>query len=243
MQLFTLNSNHLSNVVWGTLADYYAPELSSTREIISEMYAHTEAIRDQMERPTGTVFLNSAIALYCLTRWVKPRVVFEIGTFVGNSALSIGKAMEVNGVGGEIHTCDGTNTFKVPTELTQTSITGYPTTKSTDALEAVASAGKKVDLFHLDGRLMKRDCELIAALSHESTVFALDDFEGVEKGVMNMMALMSRKPWNQTHIQVAPPSAEVLRRFSEEGNACETALLIPEALFRFHRTNFAAPVF
>ena len=243
MPTFAIQPDHLADALWGRMADLHAQELDSVRSILSELFAHTELLRDEMEYPTGTVWFNSAIALYLLSRWAKPKVVFEVGTFVGNSCLSMAKAMEVNGQGGEIHTCDGSNSFKVPTELTTIQIKGYPKKLSTDALQAVKEQGKKVDLFHIDGRLLEDDYALIQELSHDETIIAIDDFEGIEKGVMNLMGFMSRAPWAAAHAHIAPPSGKTLAKIDPNADRCLTALLVPRNTFAFHATRFEKPVF
>jgi hypothetical protein len=48
-----------------------------------------------------------------------------------------------------------------------------------------------VDLIYLDGRLSQQDVEPLNKIIHEKTVFVMDDFEGVEKGVVNAMMLES----------------------------------------------------
>jgi hypothetical protein len=53
----------------------------------------------------------------------------------------------------------------------------------------LADKGVKVDLIYLDGRLSQDDFEPLTKIAHEKTVFVLDDFEGIEKGVNNAMML------------------------------------------------------
>jgi hypothetical protein len=42
---------------------------------------------------------------------------------------------------------------------------------------------------YLDGRLQQSDLELFHKIVHDQTVFVFDDFEGIEKGVVNAMRL------------------------------------------------------
>jgi hypothetical protein len=55
----------------------------------------------------------------------------------------------------------------------------------------MAEKNAKVDLVYLDGRLSQQDVEPLNKIIHEKTVFVMDDFEGVEKGVVNAMMLES----------------------------------------------------
>ena len=55
--------------------------------------------------------------------------------------------------------------------------------------EFLASKGAKLDMLHLDGRLMKEDLSLLAKLLKPDTLIALDPSEGDEKGHMNLRIL------------------------------------------------------
>jgi hypothetical protein len=48
-----------------------------------------------------------------------------------------------------------------------------------------------VDLMYLDGRLQREDLELFHKIIHDQTIFVFDDFEGLEKGVVNAMMVES----------------------------------------------------
>ena len=47
--------------------------------------------------------------------------------------------------------------------------------------QALAAQGAKLDMLHLDGRLMGDDLKLLAQLLKDDTLIALDDCEGDEK--------------------------------------------------------------
>jgi hypothetical protein len=75
-------------------------------------------------------------------------------------------------------------------------------TSSTDMMSALVGQ-TQVDLFFLDGRLQQDDIRLIAGLRHDRSVFLIDDFEGVEKGVDNALKLRATF---QDLILLAPPA-------------------------------------
>ena len=62
-------------------------------------------------------------------------------------------------------------------------------TLSTEALKKVSEKEDSVDLFFFDGSLQDSDLKYIAQLSGENTILVVDDFEGIEKGVINCMLL------------------------------------------------------
>ena len=62
---------------------------------------------------------------------------------------------------------------------------------SHEMFKELADKGVKIDLVYLDGRLGQQDVEPLNKIIHERTVFVMDDFECVEKGVANAMMLES----------------------------------------------------
>jgi hypothetical protein len=42
---------------------------------------------------------------------------------------------------------------------------------------------------YLDGRIQDEDLQYFPQITHDQTVFVFDDFEGIEKGVVNAMML------------------------------------------------------
>lgn len=128
---------------------------------------------------TGTVPAETAILLRLLCDWFQPRVVAEVGTFIGTSTLALR-------AGEALHTCDRDNDCLAP----QGNVRPYPRTPSTAMLQALVDQGATVDLFFFDGRIVREDVALIRRLSHPRTVYAFDDYVGKEKGVMNVGRLI-----------------------------------------------------
>ena len=60
--------------------------------------------------------------------------------------------------------------------------------------EHLVARGVKADLFFLDGRLQDGDLNLLPSMTHTKTVFVLDDFEGLEKGIINGIKLRDIYP-------------------------------------------------
>lgn len=58
-----------------------------------------------------------------------------------------------------------------------------------DSTDFLKSLKEQPDLFFIDARLHARDFNLVKDLSREDTVYVLDDFEGIEKGVANAFGL------------------------------------------------------
>jgi hypothetical protein len=58
----------------------------------------------------------------------------------------------------------------------------------------IAKLNKKVDLIFVDGRISEKDVSYIKQIASPECVFLIDDFEGVEKGVVNAMILRNNFP-------------------------------------------------
>lgn len=149
-----------------------------------------EARRPLAKYNTGTISEAACLYLRALTEKVKPAVAVEIGTFIGSSAMAI-KA-------GHLYTCDKSNDCLPSSKR----ITTFGYTRSTKMLKALVARGVKADFFFVDGRIQDADEGLIMALSTPLTVYAFDDYEGLEKGVLNVDRL---RPLLPTHQLIQPP--------------------------------------
>jgi predicted O-methyltransferase YrrM len=226
----SLSTHEVSKIVWKRLFGELALELTSATAGLLAAYERLEADRAAMTYKTGSIAPSSGIALYALTRKISPRTTFEVGTFIGRSATAMLMAMDQGGHADALfYTCDLSNDFVMDTRDFKTQVRAMPRTGSTDALRAAVAAGRPVDLFHFDGRLQHQDFESVNALSHERTVFALDDFEGIEKGVVNAL-LLKQSPRFAGYFLIEPPGPEVLAPLGFTGR-CLTALLVPTSVF------------
>jgi predicted O-methyltransferase YrrM len=193
-----VNRKRLSRAIWDTLfADL--PDLPW--HVIEDLEKLDPA------RRTGSTNHASLIALWAVIRHFRPKVVAEIGTYIGKSTFVLARE------GADVHTCDMTHDFKLP--LT-TSITQYHSSST----EMLAKLDGNIDLLHLDGRLQPDDKPHLERLFTPDTVITLDDFEGIEKGVWNAMQIdLSQR------ILVYPPERELTERYAV-GDAT-TAIILP----------------
>jgi predicted O-methyltransferase YrrM len=196
--MLNVNRKRLSRAIWDTLfADL--PDLPW--HVIEDLEKLDPA------RRTGSTNHASLIALWAVIRHFRPKVVAEIGTYIGKSTFVLARE------GADVHTCDMTHDFKLP--LT-TSITQYHSSST----EMLAKLDGNIDLLHLDGRLQPDDKPHLERLFTPETVITLDDFEGIEKGVWNAMQIdLSQR------ILVYPPERELTERYAV-GDAT-TAIILP----------------
>ena len=227
---FRLNPTAVSDIVW---RDVLGDLDLDRHEVAAKLTAHwreCEATRARMAYNTGSISPSTGLALYALAARLEPRVIFEIGTFIGKSAVAIALGTESAGIADAVlHTCDGSNDFHLKHSGT-TRMVGYPRKTSTQALGELPP-GLAVDLFHFDGRVADADLPLIGKLMKPTSVIALDDFEGFEKGVANL-SLLRAQPFLRSHILAYPPDRKLLAEFGMHSR-CLTAVLLPAGMFGF----------
>jgi hypothetical protein len=120
-----------------------------------------------------------------------------------------------------VHTCDSSNDIKLPFKVNQ-----YPMKTSGEMFEEMMKQKIRADFIFLDGRLPPRDARLIGELAHANTVVALDDFEGVEKGVANAQLFTY-----QGAVLVYPAEKELLEKHGIPDEA-NLALILPHTVIQ-----------
>lgn len=159
---------------------------------VREICEAAEQRRSKARYNTGTISLAAAVYLRAWCQRVLPKVAVEIGTFIGTSTFAIQAET--------IYTCDKDNDCVESTER----IVCHPFHTSTDMLGALVVRCALVDFFFFDGRIQMEDLPLIVALSRKRTVYAFDDYEGGEKGVVNVRRLNPQIPH---HRLIRPPKS------------------------------------
>jgi len=204
--MVNLNRKRTSRIIWETLLENV---VSHPKAPWVEQLNMLDALR-ATAKPTGSVSFATFWCLYAVVQAYKPKRVAEVGTYIGKSTLAL-----VSG-GAEVHTCDYSNDVKLPFKVNQ-----YPMTSSTDMFAKLQPA---IDLLFLDGRLEPDDLKHIGRLLHAQSIVALDDFEGIEKGVANAMKFTYHGA-----MLVYPPEREVLERHGIPDEST-LALILPHGL-------------
>lgn len=231
MTTIDLSARDLAEVVWRRWALEFSWDVPARLRLLADLGAKLEADTARMAAPAGSVSFGTAVGLYLLARKFARATVFEVGTYIGRSTAALALGMADAGVaGGRVYTCDVSNDFVMDTGPYRVEIVPAPRTGSTAALQRVVSDRRTVDLFHLDGRVAPADCALMAQLAHAGTIIALDDFEGVEKGVINAVQLKQTAAF-AGHALIHPPPQAVLGALGVASGS-NTALLVPPGLFR-----------
>ena len=185
---------------------------------------------------SGSIGLGSAVSLFLASHRKAPRLVAEVGTYIGNSAAAIGCGAGMSKQSVQLITCDMHPCTQQPFKglsLPEGSKAQVVQGSSTQMFEFLASKGARLDMLHLDGRLMKDDLQLLSQLLQPDTLIALDDCEGDEKGHMNL-DLLRRAGLIQNHAFVEPFPRELFRRWGLETRSF-TGFLLPQSAISFTR--------
>jgi hypothetical protein len=181
VNIIQIGRKRLSEIVWSIIDE----------EVVDLPWADIEKIivaqnqlRYRADYNTGSVPMSDAEELFRIVRFFKPDAIAEVGTFIGVSTMTMNLACHRMV---DIYTCDVSNDIN----LDVPNIFQYPKKPSHEMFSDMAEKNAKVDLVYLDGRLSQQDVEPLNKIIHEKTVFVMDDFEGVEKGVVNAMMLES----------------------------------------------------
>jgi hypothetical protein len=180
--------------------------------------------------------LGSALTLFLAAHKRSPRLIAEVGTYIGNSAASMALGAGLSGQAVQLITCDLHPCTQTPLDglsLPQGSGAHVVQGSSTQMFQALAAKQAKLDMLHLDGRLMPEDLKLLAQLLKDDTLIALDDCEGDEKGHMNL-DLLRRAGLLKQHVYVEPFPQELFRAWNLETRSV-TGLLLPIKLISFTR--------
>lgn len=164
-------------------ARIYSQAIWDTIKYRTKEYRDCYHFETQMEYP-ATINEYSANMLRRVAFYFQPRVVAEIGTYIGRSTMALAQGMGH----GEIHTCDTGPQLLSEKRWKEEVLTGvflhqYHATSTV----MFGQLTKPVDLFFFDGRIQEADLPLIANLSVPECVYLFDDFEGIEKGVANAL--------------------------------------------------------
>lgn len=177
-----IGRKRLSEIVWNIIDERVS---DYPYEVIEKIIEDQQVLRQDADYKTGSVPYDDAVELYKITKFFQPKVIAEVGTFIGVSTRTMREAVSH----ATIYTCDHSNNIDISPK--DTKLFRYPMRASQEMFADLAEKEIKVDLVYLDGRLSQPDFEPLAKIVHTDTVFVLDDFEGVEKGVVNALMLES----------------------------------------------------
>lgn len=227
MRSININPSDLSHIFWKKILDH---SFLKQNTIIDNFFLKIDGLdnlRKNSDYNTGSITSTTAWLLYALTFYFQPKLILEVGSFIGKSTFSMALAAENYDENGdvEIHCCDHSNEIIFP-QISKTKIFQYHKTSSTDMMKII-DRDKIFNFIHLDGRLQNNDYDLMMSRLDENSIFIFDDFEGGEKGVANFLNLLTNKivSWN-SYCLVYPINYRISQKYKliEPSN---TAILLP----------------
>ena len=191
-----INRSHLTAAFWSAVLEGSAFTLHTIISELQDQHRLLEAGRRRADVNTGSVSFASGVCIAAAAAYFQPRLVCEVGTFLGRSAFSLLRGAASAGANPPaIHTCDFSNDIPLQFEGSER-VTRYPRKSSTEMFASLVADSLIPDLYFIDGRLGTADAELLQKLQAEKALIFLDDFVGVEKGVSNAMLIQQAFPEN-----------------------------------------------
>ncbi len=215
MNIININPSDLSNIFWKKILDN---SFMKSRTIQSEFFKKIDSLdslRSQSSYNTGSISSTTAWQLFSVVLFFKPKKIIEVGSFIGKSTFSMALSADNYLAEGNCHIycCDYSNEIHFP-NMTKTKIMQFHKTSSTEMLRQLEGKGI-FDFIHLDGRLENADCDILQKQINEDTLFMLDDFEGNEKGVVNLFTLLNQNLISRnTHCVIYPIENQVSKNYN-----------------------------
>jgi len=228
MTPITINRTALSRALWDRIletTELYRYEQRSLFALLTDL----DPLREQADYKTGSISAATTHVLWATARYFRPNLIAEVGTYIGRSAMALGYGAGMDN-SALVLTCDASNDMEIP-PAPNAQLRQYRKQTSTAMFRDMIERKERADLMHLDGRLSETDLGLLVEVTHDDTVFLLDDFEGTEKGVHN--AIHITNALGMAYFVLAyPPTPDQLARFDFSGT-CNTAMLLPRKLLGF----------
>lgn len=215
MRAININPTDLSIIFWKKILDNSFFKKNTIQKDFFKKIDSLEELRLQSSYNTGSISSTTSWLLFSITLFFKPKIICEVGSFIGKSTFSMAFAADVysNEHNCLIYCCDYSNEINFP-NITSTEIKQFHKKSSTEMFKKLDS-DQNIDLLHLDGRLQNEDFDLLKKKISEKTIIILDDFEGNEKGVVNLNALLnSNLISRQSHCLIYPIQEETKKNYS-----------------------------
>ena len=225
--MIRLSISRLSKLFWEIIFESSDYSDEANFKVFKDMSLDLENLRIKAKYDTGSISISQAYLLYLVVKFFRPVRVIEVGTFIGRSTFAMAQAMDTYCEVGEIYTCDISNDIKLPWSGCS-KIFQFPMQSS---LSMFQQLNGEFDFIFLDGRVVDEDLINLDRLITRETIIALDDFEGIEKGVVNLIFL--RKLKKLSNHQILYPASEFMMKDNRFKGKSSLALLVPRDLIQF----------
>lgn len=137
---------------------------------LQQWWEIAETRRSKASFNTGSISIETGLLLRSVCAWRRPKVVIEVGTFIGKSTHAL--------VADHIYTCDKDNDCLPATDR----IHPHPKQTSREMFEKLKAEGVKAEVFFFDGRISDEEVPLVLSLSAPGAVYLFDDYHGGPSG-------------------------------------------------------------
>ncbi len=221
MKNFRLSNRLFSLSFWEGVFSYSDLGQSKKNNLFDEI-EKLEILREQADYDTGSISKSSSWCLYCIVKYFEPKNIMEIGTFIGKSSWSMMKAQDDSGlIKSYFVTCDMSNDISIPW-AGKSVLKQYKKQKSNFMIKNETISP---DLVFIDGRISNEELLEFGNLINENTIIVLDDFEGAEKGVVNLFNLRKLSKL-KSHFLIYPCDRKKLEEINEFSYA-PMAIMLP----------------
>jgi|TARA_B110000459_G_C16492089_1_gene439315 hypothetical protein len=227
MSIININPTDLSILIWKKLLDNSEFKRNTYKNEFFTKIDGLDKLRSQSDYNTGSITSTTSWLLYSTVLFFKPKIIVEVGSFIGKSTFSMALAADSykDQHDAKIYCCDHSNEIKFPS-ISSTAIKQFHKITSTEMLKNLDKK-QKIDLIHLDGRLQPDDFPILAGLITSETIFLLDDFETNEKGVVNFENLLESKLISRKNHILATPIQNETKKNYDFNEQSTTALILP----------------
>lgn len=179
----------------------------------------------------NSISLEDARLLYLLVLTHKPKVIFEIGTWIGTSSMVMAEAMRASGHLGRIYTCDAEDHYAIDNSYQDLII---PIVAYSDTAINQVPTDTKIDFVFADGELTFKTIKGLKPKLIKNAIIATHDFElPAEKGVLNVCRMQLASFCKYTYVL---PEENAYAQY----NSGVLALLVPNQqmnwLSRWYKT-------
>ena len=164
---------------------------------------------------SGSISMGSALSLFLTSLQRAPKLIAEVGTYIGSSAAALGYGAGLNQNAVQLITCDINPCFQKPFEelrMPEGSKAEVVQGSSLRMFEILASKEPRLTCCISMERLQMADLKPLRQTLKSDTLIALDDCENDEKGHINL-DLLRRSELIKSHIYVQPFTKNLFRNW------------------------------
>jgi hypothetical protein len=212
-------SDHSPTDTHALISAIYPPFAADLMTMTEVVQLHCAVCRQKGFTGENSTSMEDCALLYLLIRQFVRRHAFEIGTFIGTTAIAMNEAVRKNA--GTLTTCDPKNCGTIPPE----SGICFINATADIALRTLCDEGRQIDFAFVDWLPDKATLDLLALVSTRDIIIAVHDYVPEMKGKLLVDALRNR-PAGRWFL---PDPAPVGFADGTRVNAC-TAFFIPNEL-------------